>query len=127
MKKTLSRTGTIIQRGLLTLDITIQGVLLGISIYLPAILITSILIGGWQLSSSLLKGIFWNSRLHALYFAAASGYTSLLYLAANYTELLPFQESNDIIEGLWYFMLIPPFIGAIWYFGQSIRDFKLFA
>ena len=125
MKRTLSRAGIIIQRGLLTLDITIQGILLGISIYLPALLITSVLIGGWQLLGSLLKGIFWNSSLHALYFAAASGYSSLLYIMVQHADWLPFHESNEVISMLWFFMLLPPLIGAIWYFGQSVRDFYL--
>jgi hypothetical protein len=125
MENTHSSPATIAKQVLLTLDIVVQASLLAMSLFLPLIFFTSVLLGGWQLSSSLLKGVLWNSRLHALYFASASAYSSLLYFFSKNSEKLPYYESSDILSGLWYVVLLPPLVGAIWYFVQSIRDFKL--
>lgn len=61
---------------LLKADSTIQGLLLlAIFILAPTIFVPPLLmipLGGWQVSSALIKGLAWRSRLHLTYFGLAA-------------------------------------------------------
>lgn len=118
------------QRTLFTIDLAVQGTLLGAALILSPTIIIPMLIaiplGAWQLISALLKGLGMPSKVHLNYFISASAYLFFLYLGsyvAPHLEQLPFYPAG--LNKAWSILAVtPPAIGAFWYFHRTYRDFR---
>ena len=106
---------------LFTIDNVVQGLLLGSSVFFPFTFVAAFFLGCWQLGSSLLKAILLQSRLHFTYFLAATAYCLALFAGAQAADAFQY-EPGEWIWYLWCVLGLPPLVGAIWYFGQSMRD-----
>lgn len=106
---------------LFIIDNVVQGLLLGSSVFFPFTFVAAFFLGCWQLGSSLLKAILLQSRLHLNYFLAATAYCLVLFAGAQTADAFNY-EPEEWIWYLWLVLGLPPLVGAIWYFGQSMRD-----
>ncbi|MCO6488395.1 MAG: hypothetical protein J5I98_08260 [Phaeodactylibacter sp.] len=116
---------------LLKADSTIQGLLLlAIFILAPTIFVPPLLmipLGGWQVSSALIKGLAWRSRLHLTYFGLAALYCLALWAGfSGFVEInLPPGKLADFLHnGAWalFFVLVIPFAAAVIYWKISVGD-----
>lgn len=114
------------KRMLLTTDTIIQSIMLCLMIFFPLTLFVSIPLGGWQLGSSLIKGIAWRSKLHFTYFIAATAYCLLLIWGIEHTDSVPFILDYEWLRAMWWVLCLPPLVGAVWYYTQSHRDVKAY-
>lgn len=108
---------------LFIIDNLCQAILLGSCLFFPFTFIAAIPLGGWQLTSSLLKGLLMRSSLHLYYFLAATMYCVLLGFGTTTSDHFQF-EQLPWAANLWLVLALPPVVGAVWYFVQSIRDLK---
>ncbi len=106
---------------LLTIDTVGQAILLTLCLFFPLTLFVAVPLGGWQLLSSLCKGLLLQSKLHLYYFLSATAYCVLLAFSAK-MEL----DFNwlEWAQYLWVILAVPPVVGAVWYFLQSMRDME---
>lgn len=109
------------KRTLLTVDNVMQSIFLVSGIFFPFTLVAAFLLGCWQLGSSLLKAIFLRSRLHLNYFLAAAAYCMLLIVGLRTADAFDYEPSTWL-GYLWFVLALPPLVGGIWYFLQSIKD-----
>ena len=114
------------KRMLLATDTIIQSIMLCLMIFFPLTLFVSMPLGGWQLGSSLIKGIAWRSKLHFTYFMAATAYCLLLIWGIEHADSIPFIQDYEWLEKMWWVLCLPPLVGAIWYYAQSHRDVKAY-
>jgi|AntRauTorckE5430_2_1112549.scaffolds.fasta_scaffold44264_1 hypothetical protein len=108
---------------LFTIDNLGQAILLGSCLFFPFTFIAAIPLGGWQLTSSLLKGLLMRSSLHLYYFLAATMYCVLLGFGAKTSDHFQFEQLPWATH-LWFVLALPPVVGAVWYFVQSVRDMR---
>ncbi|MEQ8703979.1 MAG: hypothetical protein RIC19_08655 [Phaeodactylibacter sp.] len=106
---------------LFTIDNVVQSLLLGSSVFFPFTFVAAFFLGCWQLGSSLLKAILLQSRLHLNYFLAATAYCLVLFAGAQTAGAFNYEPTNWV-GYLWFVLALPPLVGGIWYFVQSMRD-----
>ncbi|MCB0586247.1 MAG: hypothetical protein KDD06_13110 [Phaeodactylibacter sp.] len=119
------------QKKFLLADLVVQVSLLGLivvsspTIFFPLLLM--IPLGGWQLSSALIKGVAWRSRLHLTYFGLAAAYCLALW--AGSTGVVEVRFSPKAVQELWgeeawyiLFIVVIPLVGAVKYLHISKKD-----
>ena len=116
---------------LLKADSTIQGLLLlGIFVLAPTIIFPLLLLlplGAWQLSSALVKGVAWRSRLHLTYFGLAAAYCLALWAWFSGTVEVSFSFAP--VADFWdneawgiFFVVVVPLAAAAMYWKISCDD-----
>lgn len=111
------------KKALFAIDNVVQGLLLGSSVFFPFTLVAAFFLGCWQLGSSLIKAILLQSRLYLNYFLAATAYCLLLVAGTQAADIFNYEPTNWV-GYLWFVLALPPLVGGIWYFWQSIKDLK---
>lgn len=105
-----------------TISLSIQGEGLGV-IFFP-LLIIAMPLGAWQVLSAAVKGIAGPSFLHGVYAIIALAYCFLLQFGVQLLENFDGMLSGHLPYQVYYVLALPPAVGAIWYFMQSIRDWE---
>ena len=121
------------------LDCGIQGLLLSVGlisvvrlslegngwdgVFLPLI-IMAIPLGAWQVLSAVVKGIAGPSLLHGVYVITALAYCFLLQFGLQLIENFNVLIGGRMPYQVYWILALPPAIGALWYFMQSVRDWE---